>query len=73
MQVDLAMALQVVERLGLPLALVIAFIQGWIVPRYVYVQLQESEREFRRITLESADIAKRAVRATEIAVRDNPR
>lgn len=70
MQLDLAMALQVIERLGLPLALVIAFIQGWIVPRYVYAQLLESEREFRNITLQSAEIATRAVRATERAVED---
>ncbi len=61
MQLDLNMAMQLVERLGLPLVLVIAFIQGWIVPRYVYVQLQNSEREFRAITLRNMELTERVV------------
>ncbi len=61
MNVDLNMAMQLVERLGLPIVLVIAFIQGWIVPRYVYVQLQNSEREFRAITLRNMELTERVV------------
>lgn len=68
MNIDLDIALRLVERLGLPLALVIAFIQGWIVPRFVYAQLLESEREFRKITLRNAELTDRAVAATEKVV-----
>ncbi len=65
MSVDLNMAMQLVERLGLPIVLVIAFIKGWIVPAYVYVQLKDSEKEFRAITLRNMELTDRAVRATE--------
>ena len=68
MQLDLDLVLRLVERLGLPLVLVIAFINGWIVPRYVYLQLLESEKEFRQITLRNTELADRAVSATERVV-----
>ena len=61
MNVDLNMAMQLVERLGLPIVLVIAFIKGWIVPAYVYVQLQNSEKEFRAITLRNMELTERVV------------
>ncbi len=70
MQLDLATALQVIERLGLPLALVFCFIRGWIVPAYVYTQLLNSEREFRQITLRNAELADRVVRASERVVEE---
>jgi hypothetical protein len=68
MQVDIDVALRLLERLGLPLALVYAFIRGWIVPAYVYTQLLNSENEFRKIALRNAELTDRAVRATEIVV-----
>ncbi len=61
MNVDQNMAMQLVERLGLPIVLVIAFIKGWIVPAYVYVQLQNSEKEFRAITLRNMELTERVV------------
>lgn len=70
MQVDLDLLIRLIERLGIPLALVIAFINGWIVPRYVYTQLKESEAEFRKITLRNAELTDRAVRATEHVVQE---
>ncbi len=73
MNIDLSLGLQLLERLGLPLMLVVAFIQGWIVPRFVYLQLLNSEKEFRQITLRNAELTDRAVRATERVVEDrNP-
>ena len=70
MNIDLAMAVQLLERLGLPLMLVVAFIQGWIIPRFVYQQLLDSEKEFRKITLRNAELTDRAIRATERVVEE---
>lgn len=60
--------MRLIERLGLPLALVFAFIQGWIVPRYVYLQLLNSEKEFRQITLRNTELTDRAVITAERVV-----
>lgn len=68
MNVDLDIILRLIERLGLPLALVIAFIQGWIVPRFVYLQLLNSEKEFRQITLRNAELTDRAIVTAERVV-----
>lgn len=57
-----------IDRLGIPIILVIAFIKGWIVPSYVYTQLLNSEKEFRQITLRNAELADRALSATERVV-----
>lgn len=71
MSVDLDIVLRLIERLGLPLALVIAFIQGWIIPRFVYLQLLNSEREFRQITLRNTELTDRAVGTAERVVEKN--
>lgn len=71
MNIDLGVLLQLIERLGLPLVLVVAFIQGWIVPKYVYLQLQESEREFRELALRSVDLTTHAVKTGERLVEQS--
>lgn len=69
MNINLDTVAWLVERLGLPLLLVFAFIKGWIVPAYVYNQLKDSEKEFRQITLRNTDLADRSVRAAELVVK----
>lgn len=65
MNIDPSVVIHWVERLGIPAMLVIAFIKGWIVPAYVYVQLEKSEREFRNIALRFADQADRSIKVNE--------
>ena len=71
MNIDPSVVIHWVERLGIPAMLVIAFIKGWIVPAYVYVQLQESEREFRKISLRFADQADRSIKVNERLVEQS--
>ncbi len=70
MQVDPDWILRLIERLGLPLVLVLAFIKGWIVPAYVYIEKRESEKVFREITLRNAELSQRSLRAAELVVED---
>ena len=65
MNIDPSVVIHWVERLGIPAMLVIAFIKGWIVPAYVYIEKDRSEREFRAIALRFADQADRSIKATE--------
>lgn len=65
MNIDPAILIHWLERLGIPIVLVIAFIKGWIVPAYVYVQLQESEREFRKITLRNSELTNKVISVGE--------
>jgi hypothetical protein len=71
MNIDPAILVHWIERLGIPIILVIAFIKGWIVPAYVYVQLEKSEREFRSIALRFADQADRSIKVNERLVEQN--
>lgn len=71
MNIDPAVVIHWVERLGIPIVLVICFIRGWIVPAYVYVQLQHSEREFRAIALRFADQADRSIKVNERLVEQS--
>lgn len=65
MQIDPEWILRVVERGLTPILLVIALIQGWLVPKYVYLQVLASERELRNIVLRNTELTDRAVKSTE--------
>lgn len=60
--------MRLIERLGLPMLLVFAFIKGWIVPGYVYVDKSNSEKEFRQITLRNTELTNRVVVTAERVV-----
>jgi hypothetical protein len=70
MQLDLEVALRLIERFGLPLMILAAILKGWLVPGYVYRDAKSSEREFRDITLRNAELAKRSVTAAERVVEE---
>jgi hypothetical protein len=70
MQLDLEVALRLVERFGLPLMILFAIIKGWLVPGYVYRDAKGSEREFRDLTLRNVELAKRSVSAAERVVEE---
>lgn len=56
---------KILERGITPLALVAAFIKGWIVPGYVYVDVRDRERRSTDILLRNTELANRAVASTE--------
>jgi len=72
MQVDPETLWKILERGITPLALVYAFIQGWIVPRYVYIDVRDREKRATDILLRNTELANRAVASTERLVERGP-
>ena len=72
MQVDPETLWKIVERGITPLALVYAFIRGWIVPQYVYLDVRDREKRATDILLRNTELANRAVASTERLVERGP-
>lgn len=65
MELDPETLWKILERGVTPMALVAAFIKGWIVPRYVYLDVRDRERRATDIILRNTELANRAVASTE--------